>query len=403
MVPESQALIRYKKKVDHAVVSFVLQLSIHTCTRSADYHSSAMAIPSIFNEDQISTFLRYIGLPQPLQQYRYSENAATDLHFLTQLHTHMISTVPYENLWLHYSPTHTNSILPQDTFTNIVTNGRGRGGYCFQVSIFFNHILRALGFPAYLTPIRIRHRVDGIPQGEYSGWVHLVNIVALTDGTKYSIDAGFGGDGPTAPVPLVHDRPQTNLGQQQIRFVRDWIPNQLNRTEATKLWIYEYRNSEAQSWNAFYAFNDDTEAMEPDFHNLNWYTGSHPESFQTFTAIVVKFLRRPVTTRTSSYQEGDQEIYGKRMLINGVVKENLGSKTSIVEDCKTEEERLVALEKWFGISFTEEEKSGIRGWETELKEEGSEGVLEGLGKRREVWEVRRGKDGRSEWKGPTRE
>ncbi|KAH7383993.1 arylamine N-acetyltransferase 2 [Pyrenochaeta sp. MPI-SDFR-AT-0127] len=362
-----------------------------------------MAVPSIFNEDQIAAFVSHINLPPALQQYRYSGNAPTDLHFLTQLHTHMISAIPYENLWLHYSHTHVNSIKPQDTFNSIITNARGRGGYCFQVSIFFNHILRALGFPAYLVPVRIRHRVDGIPQGEYSGWVHLVNIVTLSDGAKFSIDVGFGGDGATAPVPLVHSRPQTNLGRQQIRLVRDWIPNQLNRTEASKLWIYEYRNSNEQGWNAFYAFDDGAEAMEPDFHNLNWYTGSHPESFQTFTAIIVKFLRRPVESRTDSYQVGDQEIYGKRMLINGVVKENLGGKTSVVQDCKTEEERLLALEKWFGMRFTEEEKRGIQGWGTELRGEGSEGVAHRLGKTREVWEVTRGKENKSQWKGPAKE
>lgn len=220
-----------------------------------------------------------------------------------------------------------------------------------------------------------------------------MNIVTLSDGTKFSLDVGFGGDGPTTPIALVHDQPKTNLGSQEVRLVRDWIPTQLHRTEATKLWIYEYRNSVDQDWNAFYAFGE-TEAMEADFHNLNWYTGSHPESFQTFTCIIVKFLRRPV-----SEDSEDQEIFGKRMLVNGVVKENLGGKTKVVEDCSTEEERLEALEKWFGMRFTEEEKAGIEGWGTELRGDGSEGVLEGLGKRGENWEVKRGKDWQFTWNG----
>ncbi|KAL6705111.1 hypothetical protein ACN47E_007370 [Coniothyrium glycines] len=355
-----------------------------------------MAHPSSINDDQLSQFLAYIKLPQSLQSYRYGANPTTDLHFLTQLHIHTISTIPYENLWLHYNPTHTNNIFPQNTFSNIVSSARGRGGYCFQLSIFFNHILRALGYPAYLSAVRIRHRVDGIPQGEYSGWVHLVNIITLSDGSKYAVDVGFGGDGATHPVPLMHDQPHTNLGTQEIRLWRDWIPNQLHRTEETKLWIYEYRNSERAAWNAFFAFGE-TEAMEPDFHNLNWYTGSHPESFQTFTCIVVKFLRRPVEEGA----QDDQEIYGKRMLINGLVKENVGGKTSVVQDCQTEEERLEALKKWFGIVLTEEEKKGIRGWGTELKGDGSQGVMARQAKRQgEMWETKRGKDWGFEWKGP---
>ncbi|KAH8727488.1 arylamine N-acetyltransferase 2 [Phaeosphaeriaceae sp. PMI808] len=323
-----------------------------------------MVVPSILSDEQVSTFLAYIGLPRSLQKERPSGDPRKDIHFLTQLHVHMISTIPYENLWLHYNPTHTNSIKPQDTYTSIISNGRGRGGYCFQVSIFFNHVLRSLGFLAYLASVRIRHRVDGIPQGDYSGWVHLVNLVTLTDGTRWSFDVGFGGDGATAPVQLIHDRRQVNLGSQEIRLLHDWIPPQLYRTRGTKLWIYQYRNGPEQAWNSFYAFSE-AEAIEADFHNLNWYTGSHPESFQTFTCIIVKFLRR--SKGTNDCENNDQEIYGKRMLINGVVKENLGGKTKIVEDCKTEEQRLDALEKWFGLRLTADEQAGIRGWVTELK------------------------------------
>jgi arylamine N-acetyltransferase len=275
-----------------------------------------MALPSAFSDDQISAFLEYIRFPPSLQQQRYTGDAPKDLHLLTQLHIYMISKVPYENLWLHYNPTHTNTINPQDIFTSTVTNNRGRGGYCFQVSIFFNHILRGLAFPAYLAPVRIRLRVNGIPQGDYTGWRHLVNIVHLSDGTKWALDVGCGGDGPTAPVQLVHDRPQTNLGSQDIRLWHDWIPTQLHRTEASKLWIYQCRNGPELEWHAFYAFAE-TEAMEADFHNLNWYTGAHPESFQTFTCIIVKFLRR-------TKEDGGEEIYGKRMLVDGLVKENLG-------------------------------------------------------------------------------
>jgi arylamine N-acetyltransferase len=356
-----------------------------------------MALPSVFGEDQLSTFLEYIGFPASLQKQRYSGDASKDLHLLTQLHTYTISAVPYENLWLHYNPTHINTIKPHDTYASIVLNNRGRGGYCFQVSVFFNHILRGLGFPVYLSAVRIRHRVDGVPQGDYSGWVHLVNLVTLSDGSKWSLDVGFGGDGPTAPMQLVQDYVRTNLGSQETRLRYEWIPTQLHRTDATKLWIYQYRNSPHQEWNSFYAFSE-AEAMEADFHNLNWYTGSHPESFQTFTCIIVKFLRRPKSGAEAG--EDDQEIYGKRMLVNGVVKENLGGKTAVVEDCKTEEQRLAALENWFGMSFTQEEQDGIRGWGTELRGDGSEGLIARQGQVAESWEFRRGRDWTREWKRP---
>lgn len=49
--------------------------------------------------------------------------------------------------------------------------GRGRGGYCMENCVFFNHILRACGFETYLTGARIRLRgLDGVPGGNYIGW-----------------------------------------------------------------------------------------------------------------------------------------------------------------------------------------------------------------------------------------
>lgn len=203
-----------------------------------------MATPSTLTPSQLSAFLSYIDLPTPLHTHRYTGNPAQDLHLLTQLHIHTISRLPYENLWLHYSPTHLNNIIPQKNFTQIVTHNRGRGGYCFQLNTLFNHVLRALNFPAYLAPVRIRQGIDGVPQGAYSGWVHLVNIVTLTPTQRYALDVGFGGDGPTAPIPLCHDAPQTNLGSQEVRLLRDWIPAQVHRTEESKLWVYQYRNGE---------------------------------------------------------------------------------------------------------------------------------------------------------------
>lgn len=345
-----------------------------------------MAVPSVFNSEQIATFLSFIGLPPALQKQRYSGDAVADLHLLTQLHVHMISTVPYDNLSLHYNKTHTIAIEPLDAFKKF-TSGRGRGGYCMEVSILYNHILRGLGFPAYMAAVRIRPRVNGIPQGSWSGWVHLVSLVTLSDGTKWANDVGFGGEGPTAPIQLIHDRPHTNLGSQELRLFRDHIATQVHRTEETKQWIYQVRNSSEQEWNSFYSFNE-SEATEPDFHNINFYTGSHPQSFQTFTCILVKFLRQPVNGHPT-----DQEIYGKRTMANGTIKENLGGRSKIVQDCKTEAERLSALKEWFGITFTKEEAEGIRGWITELREgyDPSDFAIQ------ELWHIKKGKQFKLEY------
>jgi len=39
-----------------------------------------------------------------------------------------------------------------------------------ELSIFFHHMLRGLGFHVYMTGVRNRTRTEGVPQGEYQGW-----------------------------------------------------------------------------------------------------------------------------------------------------------------------------------------------------------------------------------------
>ncbi|KAF1974415.1 cysteine proteinase [Bimuria novae-zelandiae CBS 107.79] len=309
--------------------------------------------------DQLSAYIQHIGLPT---RFHPNSKPTHDIAFLTALHVHTISTIPYDNLTLHYSTSKKISIDPQHAFKKIVTDGRGRGGYCMENSILFYHVLRGLGFDAFMAGVRMRLRENGVPSGDYIGWVHLVNIVTLTTGEKYMLDVGFGGDAPTTPIPLIPNQVTTNILPQENRLVYDHIGQQVSRTPETKLWIYQYRNGADKEWNSFYAFPL-LEFLEADFKILNWYTGSNPESFQTFTMLIIKFLRRP----KEGGRDGEQEIYGKRMLVNGVVKENTGGKTKLVQECKTEAERVEALEKWFGMRLSDDERTGIVGHVTELK------------------------------------
>lgn len=115
--------------------------------------------------DHIDQYLEYIEMPH---QFRQIQKPEPNLVFLTALHIHHIAAFPYENLSLHYTKKVNISINALALHRKFLQNGRG--GYCMETSIFFNHVLRALGFRAYLTGARIRLRKDGVPQGPYSGW-----------------------------------------------------------------------------------------------------------------------------------------------------------------------------------------------------------------------------------------
>jgi arylamine N-acetyltransferase len=312
-----------------------------------------------FSPSQLEAYFNRINLPQ---KYRPASSPSLDSTLLTTLHIHHITSIPYENLSLHYSNDRLISLDPHHLFKKIVSDNRGRGGYCMESSLLFLHILRDLGFSVYPTGVRMRMRENGVPMGDYTGFVHIVLIVnfpLLPPGCddKFVIDAAFGGDGPTRPLPLKEGVVTTNLGSQEVRYTFGTIEQVPERRDGSRqgFWRYEYRNSPEVPWNTFYCFREE-EFLEADFRVMNHFTGALGPTFQTSTVLVVLFLK-----------DGEEvRVMGKRMLVNEVVKENLGGRTEVVKVCENENERVGALKEFFGITLDMEEREGIVGRITEL-------------------------------------
>ncbi len=313
-----------------------------------------------FTTAQISRYFDHIGLPR--KHYDALEpGAVPDLPLLHALHVHHLAAIPYENLSLHYSAHRTVSLDPQELYAKFIERGCNRGGYCMEGSLFFMHVLRGLGFDVYPTGVRIRLREDGVPAGPYIGLVHIALIITLPSGAKHVCDVAFGGDGPTTPLPLAEGHVTLNLGTQEVRYVYEPIPQVAARPHSGRqnFWFYQYRNSPAKEWNSFYYFAE-TEFLEQDFHVINYFT-SLATTFQRLNVIVIKFLR------SGEEDDGIQSmITGKLMLVNDTVKRNLGGKTEVVKVCRDEAERVDALNEWFGIGLSDEERRGIKGAVTEL-------------------------------------
>lgn len=181
---------------------------------------------------------------------------------------------------------------------------------------------------------------------------HIVNVLELPSGVQYHVDAAFGGDGPTRPLPLVSGQAHKNLGSQEVRLIHGNIPKQTRPEQ--KLWIYQYRNDPTKDWNSFYSFGE-FEFFQDDFEVINRYTHWHTLTLKNVW--VVKFIRNGETDglpllegeNANAISEGIQ-IVGKIMFVNGVVKLNMGRKTRLIDSYKTEGERREGLKKWFSIS-----------------------------------------------------
>ncbi|KAE8373988.1 hypothetical protein BDV26DRAFT_300617 [Aspergillus bertholletiae] len=311
-----------------------------------------------YSTPQLKKYLSYLDLPSKYHAYVETPHLfPKDETALTTLFRCQITRFPFENLSVYYSATRQPDIHPETLYAKMMGTGddgpTGRGGYCLEVNIFFHHILRGLGFEVYTVGARNRSRVNGVPQGDYGGWVHMANIVRLSSGIRYQLDVGFGGDGPTGPIPLISGEVTQNLGAQEVRLLYNSISKQSRKEQ--KHWIYQYRNGVDKEWNSFYC-HPDLEFFQEDFEVINRFAAW--EFLKRDLVVAVKFLRHgeagnilqnPETLVEIPAGADEVHIIGKIMLVNSEVKLNMGGKTSVIESLDSEAARMKALKRWFSI------------------------------------------------------
>ncbi|KAF2023461.1 cysteine proteinase [Setomelanomma holmii] len=266
--------------------------------------------PTFAHEDVLQYF-ELVDLPAEFIDYRHIPK---DVEFLTALHVHQIPTFPYENLDMHYSPSHHISINPRKVFEKFCQY-KGRGGHCMENNVFFVHMLKAIGFDCYHTGVHVRQRRGVVPEGPFLGLPHIVTIVTLEDGRKYHVDVSFSGDGPTQPMPLRDGEVLSNLGTQEVRLSRSTIAQ---FGSDFKWWIYQYRNQSDAAWNSYYCFYE-IPFIHGDFEVINHSVCT--QGYLPQNIVIVAFGRHA------------GRIAGKTMLINGTVKRNTGGRTRVVKEC----------------------------------------------------------------------
>ena len=178
----------------------------------------------------------------------------------------------------------------------------------------------------------------------------MLNVVTI-EGRRYVVDVGFGSSGPTRPLPLVENEVAVNVGQQEMRLMRDSIPD--FTMSGQKLWLYQHRNGGDQPWLPTYAFSE-IEFTPNDFMMMNHFTSTHRTSWFTYLIVCVRMILE------------DGEIVGDVTLFGNEVKRRIRGKSELLALCLSEEERVKALDDYFGVKLSAGERDGIHGMITEL-------------------------------------
>ena len=334
---------------------------------------SPLSTRPLYSKEQIHRFYDRISLPQ---KHRHDPGPSTNnihndkdasLALLSALQRHFLASVPFENLDLHYSPHHSISLDPAHLFDKIVLgadshgHNRGRGGYCMENNQLLNTVLASLGFDVVSVGARVNAAVGNpsapADESSYSGWSHMVNLVTVParSGTKYQVDVGFGHGGPTAPIPLEHGIEVLNVApKQMVRLRYDSIAD--NTSTEQKLWIYEMRDGEGKEFRPCYCFGE-TVFLPADYAVMNLATSQARTSWFTQAVVCVKFL----------LAEDDESIVGDVTLFERSVKRRVGGRSEKLMESESEEDRVLALERYLDVRLSEAQRNGIKGMVSAIK------------------------------------
>ncbi|KAK5174062.1 uncharacterized protein LTR77_001142 [Saxophila tyrrhenica] len=296
-----------------------------------------------YTPEELQTYFTRISLPSPYTTSPVLTDpslAQTKEHGLPLIHAmmlHHLSTVPFENLELHYSAHKTISLNMDDLFEKFARNGLkyGRGGRCMENNSFFGTVLRSLGY-------EVRNCAGRVSRAMNEDW--------------WVVDVGMGSMGPQVPYPLQDGYEQVAVAPRRIRLqlrpIAESYANAGNGVEPPKLWCYDVCLKPGAAggdvWTPHYCFTE-MEFLPQDYEMMSWFTSTNKKCFFVYSVVCMKML----------LDEAKEKIVGNITLFNDKVTRNVGAEREVLRELKTEQERIDALREYFNVELTEEEKEGI--------------------------------------------
>lgn len=182
---------------------------------------------------------------------------------------------------------------------------------------------------------------------------HMMILVAI-HGQRYIVDVGFGTDSALQPLPLQHNYEFEILsprrGRLEYRALKEHTdPNQ-------RVWVYSL-SEDSLNWVEQYCFTE-TEFFPADFGVMNFIVTTLPTSFFVQTVLAM----RSILNEQTSKPEGVLTLHAHE------IKRRTREGTELLETLKNEEQRVEALEKYFGLVLSQTERLAIKGTPSELKQ-----------------------------------
>jgi arylamine N-acetyltransferase len=316
-----------------------------------------------FTADEIQDYLKVIKLPQQYLDSLVRQNlplaSTTDhgLPFLQALTRYHTCNIPFENLELHYSAHRKITLDPSQLYDKFVR--RRRGGRCMENNTFFATVLRSLGYQVRNCGGRVSRAMSPYADvrrdqsATYDGWNHMLNLVRIAE-EWYVVDVGMGAMEPNMPYPLRDGFETISIAPRKIRLQLRAIAETYasEAALAPKMWCYDVCygpvSNDESVWTPTYCFTE-TEFLPQDYEVMSWFTSTHESSFFTKSVMCTKMIM----------DEEKGFIVGNRTLFGDSVQETIGAEKMMLKECKTEVERVQALEELFDVVLTGEERDAV--------------------------------------------
>lgn len=219
-----------------------------------------------------------------------------------------------------------------------------------EANSFFRTVPLSLGFEVHMAGSRIYR-----PETQrYGGWTHVVNLVSIAS-QQYLLGGGFGGNGPSRPVPQIADEVSTQIAPAQMRLLREPLLQNLNR--AQKTWISQHRFDSTREWVPMYA-STDLELLPEDIEGMKFEPMLNPRTFFTHKVVAVRFT---AGDETQGAEACAGEIDGALILSHNVLTWRQHGRKALEIPFRSESDMLDALREYFCIEFGELNRDAILG------------------------------------------